>query len=209
MDGAAPASPPTSDDAPPPTPDPYATRILDATYALVARHGLPRTSIADVVRESGVSKATLFRRFPSRAALLNALMAREIDRFLASLDARLRPIEEPLDRLVEVFLHFVEVVRDHEILRNLVETDPETVLPLLTTQAEPLLALGRTFMAAELTRVQEAGHELTADPEVCVELLTRLAHSYLVLPGTAIPLDDADAVRALGRDTLVRLVVRT
>ena len=54
--------------------DDLSERILDAAYRLIAKHGLRRTSIADIVKESGVSKATLFRRFPNRAALLHALM---------------------------------------------------------------------------------------------------------------------------------------
>ncbi|MBJ7328623.1 MAG: TetR/AcrR family transcriptional regulator [Solirubrobacteraceae bacterium] len=190
------------------TTDPYAERVLDATYELVNRYGVRRTSMADVVRASGVSKATLFRRFPSKAELLNAIMVREVTRFLAQLQERVASLEDPVERLVETVVFFVEVAPEHELLRALIETDPETTLPLLTVDSAPILAFGQEYMRAELTRVQESGRELTASPEICAELLTRISHSFLVQPASRFPLDDADAIRKLARATLVRMVLR-
>ncbi len=187
--------------------DPYADRILDAAYTLVSRHGLRRTSMADIVRESGVSRATLFRRFSSRADLLHSLMVREITRFLDDLDKRLANVSDPRERLVETFVYFCQVAPNHVVLRRLLETDPETVLPLLTVEAERLLAFGNTFITTELRRSIDAGYRLTASPEVCAEMLTRLSHSYLLTPASVVPLDDPDALRSIFRATLIRLVV--
>ena len=42
-------------------------RILEATYACVARWGLAKTTIEDAAREASVSRATIYRSFPGVA----------------------------------------------------------------------------------------------------------------------------------------------
>ena len=49
-------------------------RILNAARRLFARHGVHAVSLEQVAREAGVGRATLFRRFEDRGALLQALL---------------------------------------------------------------------------------------------------------------------------------------
>jgi AcrR family transcriptional regulator len=49
-------------------------RILDAARRLIAKHGVQRMTLEQVAAEAGVGRATLFRRFPDRGALLLALL---------------------------------------------------------------------------------------------------------------------------------------
>ena len=37
-------------------------RVLEATYACVARFGMGKTTVEDVVKESGVSRASIYRK---------------------------------------------------------------------------------------------------------------------------------------------------
>ncbi|WP_407358166.1 TetR/AcrR family transcriptional regulator [Microbacterium sp. LTA6] len=46
--------------------------ILDASTALFLEHGYDRTSLARVAENAGVSKATLFKQFPTKAELFEA-----------------------------------------------------------------------------------------------------------------------------------------
>ncbi|MFC4950056.1 TetR/AcrR family transcriptional regulator [Pseudonocardia sp. GCM10023141] len=46
--------------------------ILDATVDLIARHGLSGTSVAEVARQAGTGKAAVYRRWPSKTALVVA-----------------------------------------------------------------------------------------------------------------------------------------
>ncbi len=184
-----------------------ADKILDATYSLLSRYGLRRTSMEDIVRESGVSRATLFRRFHSRDELLQNLMTREITRFLEGLGERLKTVTDPRDRLVEIFVYFTEIAPKHTVLRRLLETDQETVLPLLTVNSDRLLSIGNNYIRSELLLAAKAGYRLTASPDICAELLTRLSHSYLLNPGSVVPLDDTKKLRRLFRSTVLRLVI--
>ena len=62
-------------------------RLLDATDRLVRQLGIKKTSMADVARDAGVARATLYRYFESREALLNALTHRAADRFFTAVAA--------------------------------------------------------------------------------------------------------------------------
>lgn len=67
------------------------TMILDAARGLFARQGYHGTSIGDIARDAGCAEALLYRHFPSKQALLAAVLAEggrtvraEIDRALAA-----------------------------------------------------------------------------------------------------------------------------
>lgn len=49
-------------------------RLLDATYAVIARTGSLDPQVRDVVREAGSSNKAFYRHFPSKDALLLALL---------------------------------------------------------------------------------------------------------------------------------------
>ena len=53
-------------------PLPTEQRLLEATLVCLARHGIAKTTLDDVAREAGVSRATLYRYFPGKQALLSA-----------------------------------------------------------------------------------------------------------------------------------------
>src|SRR3954465_5760383 len=59
-------------------------RILDGALACIARVGLAKTTFDDVAREAGSSRATVYRYFSGRAALLAGLVEREADRLRAA-----------------------------------------------------------------------------------------------------------------------------
>src|SRR6266545_4869783 len=58
---------------PPPT---VRSRILDAALDLVGRHGLAELSMDELAAQAGVSRATLYRLFPGKAALFAELVRR-------------------------------------------------------------------------------------------------------------------------------------
>ncbi len=59
--------------APPPT---VRSRILDSALELVGRHGLAELSMDELAARAGVSRATLYRLFPGKAALFAELVRR-------------------------------------------------------------------------------------------------------------------------------------
>lgn len=56
-------------------PEPGASqRVLEAALKLVGAHGLTNLSMDDLATEAGVSRATLYRLFPGKAALFTSLL---------------------------------------------------------------------------------------------------------------------------------------
>ena len=54
-------------------------RILDGALLCLARFGVAKTTLDDIAREAGCSRATVYRYFPNRSAVVEATVQREID----------------------------------------------------------------------------------------------------------------------------------
>ncbi len=63
-------------------PDEAQQRILDAARACYQRQGVAQTSMADVAAEAGIGRATLYRRFATREALMLGLLRQQVEAFL-------------------------------------------------------------------------------------------------------------------------------
>jgi len=61
--------------------------IIDAAIDLVSRHGVKRTSMADVAARSGVSRQTLYVNFPKKDDLLAAAMLHFVRQLQAAMSA--------------------------------------------------------------------------------------------------------------------------
>ena len=76
--------------APPTADSPHRVRIIDGTLACLARHGTVKTTVDDIARESGVSRATVYRAFPGgRDEILGAVVDTEMARLFSALGVRL------------------------------------------------------------------------------------------------------------------------
>ena len=63
--------------------DPANDRILVAALTLFARHGFQRTSMADIAREAGIARATLYLRYSDKRTLFAALAEERVATALA------------------------------------------------------------------------------------------------------------------------------
>jgi AcrR family transcriptional regulator len=101
------ASPPMPDaPAPPPSADELSPRereLLDATIAVLEEHGYDRFTVDEVASRAHASKATIYRRWPSKAALVIAAMAARMrtPAFLAAADDEV-DLRDELLQLVEL-----------------------------------------------------------------------------------------------------------
>jgi AcrR family transcriptional regulator len=187
--------------------DPYAERILEAARSQLVEFGIRRTSLDDIAREAGVGRATLFRRFPNRDALLATVAAREAQGAISRVDRQLAGIEDPGDFLVAGALAVIHEITGNELLQRLLVTDPDQMLPLLTGRGTPILAMGRLYMAGQLERLRAQGAELAGDPEVISELLARLVLSLALNPDGVVPLDDDRLSEQIVRSTFLPMVL--
>ncbi|GAA4634792.1 TetR family transcriptional regulator [Actinoallomurus vinaceus] len=77
-----------------------AETIVSATEEVLRRHGPEKTTVLDVARLLGVSHGSVYRHFPSKAALREAVIRRWLDRVREDLAATVQDSElTPPDRL--------------------------------------------------------------------------------------------------------------
>ena len=75
-------------------------RLLEAARVAIARDG-PDASLDDIARDAGVGSGTLYRHFPTRVALLEAVYRDEVGRLCAEGDRLLESDAEPGEALSE------------------------------------------------------------------------------------------------------------
>src|SRR3954463_11163384 len=84
--------------------DDTASRVLAAALEQFEEFGIRRTTMEDVARRAGLSRVTIYRRFPGKEALVEAVILGEAQRFFAELEAAVAGIESVEERIVEAFV---------------------------------------------------------------------------------------------------------
>lgn len=152
--------------------------ILDAALALAAGSGLRNLTMEDVARRAGVGRMTVYRRFGSKPALVDALAGREARRCLAEMDAA-SPPDAPLEeQVVAGFETMLRLTREHPLLSRLARVEPDTVLGAFADSE--LLPLCTAFLTDRLQRSGIEGGEQLA------EVLVRIAITFVLLPETRV-----------------------
>ena len=191
-------------------PDAITTRILGATIEQAELVGMRRITMDDVARRSGVGRATLYRRFPTKAALIDAVVLAEARRYFDGHTHACSHAETLEDRLVFGTVFTVTFLREHALLKKLLRTEPETILPSLTIEAGPILDFAIDQSAAELRTELYGTAGTTAAQErhlrTVAELHTRLTLSFIVTPHTSINLATMDDTRAYVRRYLLPMI---
>jgi AcrR family transcriptional regulator len=75
--------------------------ILDAAFHCFERYGVHRTRMEDVADEAGISRALLYRYFPNRAELVEAVSVDRIQTLTAGLLEQIAGFGDPEEAIVE------------------------------------------------------------------------------------------------------------
>jgi AcrR family transcriptional regulator len=179
-------------------------KLLGATYRCVERFGLGKTTIEDVVKESGVSRATIYRQFPGgRDELLLETVGWEVANFFTDLGDHVRDAPNLEVLLRQGLAYARRQITEHAVLRKILDTEPERLLPLLTTEANRSIPFIADFLQPYLRREADAGRlRPDVDLETAAEYLARSIVSLIGAPGRW-DFDDPDQVRELVRVELL------
>ncbi|WP_030166235.1 TetR/AcrR family transcriptional regulator [Spirillospora albida] len=181
--------------------------VLDAARECVLAVGVRRTTLTDIARRAGVSRMTLYRRWPDVRTIVADLMTRE----WVALGAAAQPPDDggPVrDRLVDGLAGGVRTFRDHPLLRKIIEVDPELLLPYVldrcgASQEAFLAVFEEAVEAGQADGTIRAGH-----PVRLARALLLVVQSFALSAQTMIEPDDpelsADAFDAELRHILER-----
>ena len=179
-------------------------RVLAATYACVARFGMGKTTVEDVVKESGVSRASIYRLFPGgKDQLLRETVGWEMNHFFSRLAEAVYDAPDFASLLEEGLVFAHRSIQEHEVLRKVLETEPERLLPLITVEQHRVLDFITAFLLPYLEREQRAGRVRPGvDLEAATEYVARLVLSLIGSPGRW-DMDDPEQVHVLVREELL------
>lgn len=182
--------------APITSPPSTVARILDAAESCMLRDGLQRVSMADVAAEAGMSRGSVYNAFGGRAALVEAVLARVADRFVAGSEAavdRRRTLE---GQVAEAAAFITAHLHDADVTLPMPGEHDSVLATLMTVRATTLVERWVEFWLPRLAAA-ERRRELRAglDHRRVAEWIVRLLLSFAVMPSVTVDLTDADDVR--------------
>jgi AcrR family transcriptional regulator len=182
--------------------DDLGARVLDATITCLARFGVAKTTIDDVAREAGCSRATVYRYYGNRTALVAAAVDREIAALTTTVRAAGRDAVTLEDAIVAMFVSAARWITQHDALQRALDLEPEVILPSLSFEgADRLFADATELFAPEFARFLPRDRAPRA-----AEWCTRVLLAYLHPDRAPLSMTDAAAVRALVRRHVVPAV---
>jgi AcrR family transcriptional regulator len=191
-------------------PDPLTLRdrLLAATYQCVSRFGLGKTTIEDVAKESGLSRATIYRQFPGgRDELLLETVGWELANYFTDLGDHVRDAPDLAELLEQGLAYAHRSVTEHVVLRKILDTEPERLLPLLTVESAKIMPFIADFLYPYLVREADAGRlRAGVDLDGAAEYLARCILMLINAPGRW-DLEDPEQVRDLVQSELLGGIV--
>ena len=173
-------------------------RILDAALASFASRGYEATSLDAVAKELELTKQSILYWFPSKDALLEAVIARSANDLSTALESALQRAGEGWDRVEAVVRSvFRLAARQPELLgllREVGRLGPPAATQM-TLALEPLVQRASSFLEAEMA----AGAMRRSDPR----LLLLAIYSTVIGMVT-----EVEVLRALGEEPTARSLVR-
>jgi AcrR family transcriptional regulator len=91
-------------------------RLLDVAKEAFTRSG-PNASLDDIAKEAGVGAGTLYRHFPTRDALIEAVYRTEVEK-LAAAERRFAAAMSPIEALRAWMLLFVDYIATKQIIAS-------------------------------------------------------------------------------------------
>jgi AcrR family transcriptional regulator len=98
-------------------------QLVDATLALVADHGLRGLSLAAVARRVGLTPSAIYRHFPSKDAMLDAVLDRMRERLHGAIAAARAETDDPVDALRLLLDRHSQLIRQNRALPRIVLSD--------------------------------------------------------------------------------------
>ena len=150
--------------------------LLDAARHCLLAVGWKRTTLTDVARRAGVSRMTIYRRWPDMATLLSDLMTREwsgvVDESALDMSAA------PVDRLATGVTRTVAALRENDLFRKIVHVDPELLLPYLLERRGRTQDSVLTLLETAIVEGQNEGSVRQGDPFLLARAVLLTAHGF-------------------------------
>jgi AcrR family transcriptional regulator len=173
--------------------------LLDAARECVLDTGVRRTTLSSVARAAGVSRMTLYRRFPDVRSLLAALMTREFGTLLTRARGATSPTARGRERLVAATVDAVCALSVDPLMRSVLANDADLMLPYLVERVGSVQRLAEQFLREQLIAGHQDGSVRIGNPAVQARAIYLVAQSFVfsMRPATR----DVDRAQLIGELT--------
>lgn len=165
-------------------------RILAAAASCVAAFGVDRVTLAEVARRAGVSRPTVYRRWPDTQSVLAALLTARITGVLAELPARGEDREAVVDRVVAV----ARRLRADDLISAVLQSAPELAMVYIADRLGTSQQILIDTLAADLRTAQHHGSVRAGDPRRLAAMSLLITQSTIQSGQIVAPILDADGL---------------
>ncbi len=165
-------------------------RILAAAASCVVDFGVDRVTLAEIARRAGVSRPTVYRRWPDTPSVVAALLTRHVTDVMR--DAPL--LGDDRESLVRQIVTVVDLLRQDQLVMSVLHSELATtyITERLGTSQHMLIEA----LAARLRVAQRHGSVRSGDPVQMATMVLLIAQSTIQSARIVEPMLDADALAA-------------
>jgi AcrR family transcriptional regulator len=186
---------------------PVRERLLDAAEGCLEQFGSEKTSMEDVARAAGMSRATVYRYFENREALLLGVASRQASALAAEAINYLAQFSTISDWLVEGLLFTLREIPNRPVFASLVTSLDSRASSSLWLGSTSLVEIGINVLQPIFSNAKAQGLlRDDVEPEMLVEWLLRMLWTYLNAPSQVAT--DEEGMRKLFRMMLIPAVLK-
>jgi AcrR family transcriptional regulator len=168
-------------------------RLLASAAEITCESGWSAVTMGKVAARAGVSRQTVYNELGSKPALGQAMVLRELERFLAIVERELDTHDDLVAAIRSAAEQILLMAQDNPLLHALLASahsvsrgnEPASnteLLPFLTTDAQPLIEAATQVIAVRLERFPDL--DLDAQQrDVAIDSIVRLVLSHVMQPG--------------------------
>lgn len=172
-------------------PDDAEAPLLDAASALIAARGIGGLTIAELAREAGVSRPTIYRRWSGTDEVVRAALRRQAVAILL----RLGPRAGTRGEIVDAVLRFSDLFRDDPVFGRLLDREPEVFTRYSLERIGSSQRVILQWIGEAIVRGQEHGSVRAGDPSDMAVMLLLIAQSAILSHHAVSPLIGDEAWR--------------
>ena len=168
-------------------------RLLASAAEITCESGWSAVTMGKVAARAGVSRQTVYNELGSKPALGQAMVLRELERFLAIVERELDTHDDVVAAIRSAAEQILLMAQDNPLLHALLASahsvsrgnEPASnteLLPFLTTDAQPLIEAATQVIAARLERFPDLDLD-RQQRDVAIDAIVRLVLSHVMQPG--------------------------
>ncbi len=165
-------------------------RILDAAASCVTAYGIERVTLAEIARRAGVSRPTVYRRWPDTRQLLAALLTNRVIGVWRDVPSRGHGREALVRRIVAV----ADRLRGDGLIMSVLGSAPDLAIVYITQRLGTSQQVLIDAAAAEIEAAQRDGSVRAGDPRQLAAMVLLITQSTIQSAPIVRPILDDDAL---------------